>query len=156
MEVGVLLFGIFWILLPCLSYFIFYDLRCHLTLCTDEFHQSGDTPPPQVDTVAEVENTATTSDAESVVAVCQSGAEPAESQSAVDLSEDVCPPAVFPQPVLLEDPLILNSPRVTIPKKNNTLKHNCPQSSKVPSVSKKSFLTKQIFNSRKCYSLHCI
>lgn len=31
MEVSVLLFGIFWLLLLCFCYFIFYDLRCHLT-----------------------------------------------------------------------------------------------------------------------------
>lgn len=89
--------------------------------------------------MTEVENTATRSEAESVVPVCRSSAETAESQSDMDPSEDVCTPVVFSQPLLLEDPLILNSPRVTIPKKNNTLNHNCPQPSKVPSVSKNLF-----------------
>lgn len=82
--------------------------------------------------MSETVDTATMSDGESTVPGCQSIADTAESQSAMDPSEDVRVPAVSSQPVLIEDPLILNSPRISIPK----LKPNCPQLSKISPVSK--------------------
>ncbi|XP_056915143.1 mis18-binding protein 1 [Takifugu flavidus] len=95
----------------------------------NEFPQSIDTPQP---TVSETVDTATMSDGESTGPGCQSIADTAESQSAMDPSEDVRVPAVSSQPVLIEDPLILNSPRVSIPKKSEpTLQPDCPQLSKI-------------------------
>lgn len=113
---------------------ILHEWHCYLTLCTDDFPQSGDAPRP---TVSETVDTATMSDGESIVPGSQSIADTAESQSAMDPSEDVQVKAVSSQPVLIEDPLILDSPRISIPKKSEpTLKPDCPQLSKISLVSK--------------------
>lgn len=105
-----------------------------MTLCTDEFPQSGDTTQP---TVSETVATATMSDGESTVPGSQSIADTAESQPTMDPSGDVRVPAGSSQPVLIEDPVILNSPRISIPKKcEPTLNPNCPQLSKISPVSK--------------------
>lgn len=127
---------------PCFTpMFMLLYFTCDMlspdTLCTGEFHKSCDAPQP---TVAEEADTATMSDGESTVLVCQSSADTAESQSTMGPSEDVPIPAVPSQPVLIEDPLILNSPRISIPKKNKTtFKPSCPQPSKIPPVSKTLF-----------------
>lgn len=87
--------------------------------------------------MSETVDTATMSDGEGTIPGCQSIADTAESQSAMDPCEDIRIPAMSSQPVLIEDPLILNSPRISIPKKSEpTLKLNCPQLSKISPVSK--------------------
>lgn len=87
--------------------------------------------------MSETVDTVTMSDGGSTVPGCQSVADTAESQSAMDPSEDVRVPAVSSQPVLIEDPVILNSPRISIPKKSEpTLKPNGPKLSEISPVSK--------------------